>query len=59
MTAALVLSAFTSPDLRPTGIDAVETAKSSNPDQEMQEIQAELYAALQNIQNLPARYPDS
>lgn len=57
MTTAL--SPFTSPDLRATGIDAVETAKSSNPDQEMEEIRAELYAALQNIENLPARYPDS
>jgi hypothetical protein len=57
MTVALDL--FTSPDIRVTGIDAVETAKSSAPDQEMQEIQAELYAALQNIENLPSRYPDS
>lgn len=56
---AVALDLFTSPDLRPTGIDAVETAQSSSPDQEMQEIQAELYAALQNIENLPARYPDS
>ncbi|WP_392838761.1 hypothetical protein [Streptomyces sp. LN500] len=57
MTVALDL--FTSPDIRTTGLDAVETAKSSTPDQEMEEIRAELYAALQNIEDLPARYPDS
>jgi hypothetical protein len=57
MTTAL--SPFTSPDLRPTGTDAIETAQSSDPDQEMQEIQAELYAAIRNIESLPARYPDS
>ena len=57
MTFALALSPFTSPDLLPTGTDAVKTAETRTPDQEMEEIRAELYAALRNIQNLRHQYP--
>lgn len=57
MTTAL--SPFTSPDLRPTGTDAMSTTEARTPDLDMDEIRAELFAALQNIEDLRARYPDS
>ncbi|MCX4792510.1 hypothetical protein OG369_42810 [Streptomyces sp. NBC_01221] len=59
MTALLALSAFTSPDIRPTGTDALKTTEARTPDLDMEEIRAELYAALQGIESLPFRYPDS
>lgn len=57
MTTAL--SPFTSPDLRPTGTDAMRTTEARIPDLDMEEIRAELFAALQGIEDLPARYPNS
>ncbi|WP_331756186.1 hypothetical protein OHA04_45660 (plasmid) [Streptomyces sp. NBC_01590] len=50
-------SAFTSPDIRPTGTDALETAEARIPDLDMEEIRAELYAALQSIEDLRHQHP--
>ncbi|MGW1409500.1 hypothetical protein [Streptomyces sp. NPDC002403] len=57
MTAALALSSFTSPDVRPTGANAIETTEARIPDLDMEEIRAELYAALQDIENLRHQHP--
>ncbi|MFF1916116.1 hypothetical protein ACFVYE_31930 [Streptomyces sp. NPDC058239] len=57
MTTALALFPFASPDLRPTGTDALETTETRTPDLDMEEIRAELYAALQNIENLRHQHP--
>ncbi|MFB7312965.1 hypothetical protein [Streptomyces sp. NPDC056192] len=57
MTTAL--SPFTSPDVRPTGTDAMKTTEARIPALDMEEIRAELFAALQDIEGLPARYPSS
>ncbi|MEV6165702.1 hypothetical protein AB0L71_28080 [Streptomyces sp. NPDC052052] len=50
-------SAFTSPDIRPTGTTAIETAETCLPDLDMEEIRDELYEALQHIENLRRQYP--
>jgi hypothetical protein len=56
MTTAL--SPFTSPDLLPTGTAALKTTEARIPDLDMDEIRTELFAALQDIEDLPARYPN-
>ncbi|WP_331723450.1 hypothetical protein [Streptomyces atratus] len=57
MTASLAPSPFTSPDVRPTGTDAIETTEARTPDSDMEEIRAELYAALQSIEDLRHQHP--
>ncbi|MFJ1827335.1 hypothetical protein [Streptomyces sp. NPDC088178] len=54
---AVVSSAFATPDIRPTGTDALETAEVRTPDLDMEEIRDELYAALQSIENLRHQHP--
>ncbi|MGW2844655.1 hypothetical protein [Streptomyces sp. NPDC001274] len=56
-TPPLAPSVFTSPDIRPTGTDAVKTAEACTPDLDMEEIRDELYAALQHIENLRHQHP--
>ncbi|MEU9849241.1 hypothetical protein [Streptomyces sp. NPDC047985] len=57
MTTTLTPSPFTTPDIRPTGTDVLETTETSTPDVDMEEIRAELYAALHHIENLRHQHP--
>ncbi|MEU9947087.1 hypothetical protein [Streptomyces sp. NPDC047939] len=49
----LTESQFTTPDIRPSGLDALTTTQ----DLDMDEIRAEIAAALQHIEDLRQRYP--
>ncbi|MEU6016987.1 hypothetical protein ABZ826_23930 [Streptomyces sp. NPDC047515] len=56
-TLSLAPSAFTSPDIRPTGTDAAKTVEARIPDLDMEEIRDELFAALQSIEDLRHQHP--
>jgi len=49
----------TSPDIRPSGLDALQTVEALAQNLDMEEIRAELAAAVQHIEALPTHFPDS
>ncbi|MET8746281.1 hypothetical protein [Streptomyces sp. NPDC004728] len=53
----LTASQFTTPDICHTGTDALKTTEARTSDLDMEEIRDELYAALQDIENLRHQHP--
>jgi len=57
MPTTITPSQFTSPDIRARGLAALPDAGQTPLDLDMQQVQEELAAALQYIEDLPRRYP--